>query len=420
MILLEKYPKKVRLDLVRGCEPFFITYRSPKWQNKILSLLVEEFGRCYEIPIRTVLTSASKAKRQNLTGSQFTMDFMKFKKANTKTNKSIDYVKTKELLGLMEDKEYLTILKGYYKNKDDNTTTCLRFNDKLLDYLDKKHCDKWGMSRLEGFKQVEVVDTANSTKNKKVFHSLKKFKGIKTIDNEVTLVNNLMLKSLITYKNVPCSVLYKRRFEDDLFNAGRWYVVGTFQIEDSNGRSTIEINNQVTTETDITHLHPSLLATRSGLKLPKDYDPYDIYDKVKVGHVSRRDLRNFMKKAFMALIYARARYTALYEIRTELWENPSIATWLDENTILETLEEHNSILKDYFYKKDNWKLCQYLDSSIATHVMVSFAKRSIVCLNYHDSWIVQKQYQPDLIEYIKEGWLLHVGNLDNFSYDIKF
>lgn len=87
MIKLEELDKKTRLDLVRGCEPFYITYRSPKWQNKIVKSLCEEFGAVYEVPIRVILTAASKSKRYGLTGTQFTLDFMKFKRTESKTKK---------------------------------------------------------------------------------------------------------------------------------------------------------------------------------------------------------------------------------------------------------------------------------------------------------------------------------------------
>lgn len=386
MILLEDLEKEDRYKLVRGCESFFITYKSPKWQSQIVTQLKDEFGKEYEIPIRVILTSSAKAKRYNLTGSQFPLDMNKYTAASKITKKNISCKRTKELLTLMEEAGYLTILKGYYRNKEDCMTTCLRFHDKLLNRLDKKHCDKWGMARSEGFNPIEVVDSSKSTKTKKVFHSLKKFKGVKLVRDEVELVNKCIEKHTITYQGSLCSVVYKRRFEDNLLSAGRWYVVGTFQTEDSDYRNTIEIDGEQTTEIDVQHIHPSILASLSGFKLPDNFDPYDIYSYVEVGdNISKKELRTFMKPCFMALIYSKSRHTALHEIRTALWKNKNIASWLDEETILSSLEKHNYLLKAYFYTKDNWKLCQYLDSSIATMIMTGFAKLGYACLNYHDS-----------------------------------
>ena len=66
------------------------------------------------------------------------------------------------------------------------------------------------------------------------------------IREEITIVNKEIEKHIITYMGEVCSVVYKRRFEDDLFSAGRWYVIGTFQTEGSKGRNTIRIGYNYT------------------------------------------------------------------------------------------------------------------------------------------------------------------------------
>jgi hypothetical protein len=418
MIKLEELDNNTRLDLIRGCEPFYITYRSPKWQNNIVDVLCKEFGKTYEIPIRVILTAASKAKRYGLTGTQFPLDFMKFKKAESKTKKNIPYSKTKDLISLMEKSGYLTLYVGF-KNKTDGISSAIRFHDKLLNCLDKKMCDKWGMSRFENLNLLEVIDSENSTQHKDVFHSLKKFKGVKKLVEDINLVNKNLCEHLITYKGETCCVVYKRRFEDDLQSAGRWYVVGTFQVEDSYLRNTIMIDSTPTVEIDIKHIHPSILASISGFKLKKGYDPYDITSYVKTP-LEFKVLREFIKPCFMALLYANNRGTALHTIREKLWDNRHIATWLDAETILEALEEHNHMLSEFFYHKDNWKLCQFIDSQIATKIMVHFASKGEVCLNYHDSWIVTYHNKQELINVMRDSWEHVIGNLDNFGYDIEF
>lgn len=307
---------------------------------------------------------------------------------------------------------------GYYLDKNNYSTSCLRFHDKLLNNLDQKHCDKWGMPRCEGVPLIEVVDSLNSTKTKKVFHSLKKFKGVRFITDQVEVVNKEYVKHTICYEGQPCVVVYKRRFEDNLLGGGRWYNIGTFQVESSSGRNTITIDGECTIEIDLHCLHPSLLASSVGFKLPDNFDPYDISHMVTKG-VDKKILRNFMKPCFMSLIYGTSRNTALHEIRTHLWNNKKIASWLDEYTILNCLEEHNHCLHKFFYKKEQWKYCQYIDSCIATDIMLHFALKGEVCLNYHDSWRVAARLQLELIEVMKESWRKHVGDLGNFKYDYK-
>lgn len=418
MVELEKLDKKTRLELVRGCETFYITYRSPKWQNEIVKKLCLEFGKKYEIPIRVILTAASKAKRYGLTGSLFSFDFMKFKKVEAKTKKNIPYKETKDLISLMEKSGYLTLYLGF-KNKYESMQSAIRFHNKLLDNLDKKMCDKWGLSRFDNFTFLEVIDSTNSTATKDAFHSLKKFKGVKLIVDQIRMVNKEYEKHLITYEGETCCVIYKRRFEDDLQSGGRWYIVGTFQVESSDGRKSILIDSTPTVEIDIDRIHPSILASIAGFKLKDGYDPYDITDYIKTP-IDRKVLRDFIKPCFMSLLYAKNRSTALYEIRQKLFNNSHIANWLDAETILESLEDHNHMLSDFFYKKENWKLCQYIDSQIATKLMVHFASKGEVCLNYHDSWVVTYHNKQELIDVMKDAWYKVVGNLDNFSYSIEF
>lgn len=418
MINLKDFDRNTQLDLVRGCESFFMTYRSPVWQKPIVRKLMDEFGKKYEIPIKVILTAASKAVRYGMSGSQFPLDFMKFKKAEANTKKNIPYKETKRLLALMEDNGYLTVYLGH-NTGDKGITTCIRFHDKLLKDLDKKKCDKWGLSRMDGFKPLEVVDSINSTPKKKTFHSLKKFKGVKEKVDNVLLVNKEIEKHLITYKGETCAVAYKIRYEDDLQSGGRWYVVGTFQVESSEGRSTIKIDSLPTVEVDIDCIHPSIAASMIGMKLPEDYDPYDITSYVTTA-IETKTLRSFVKPCFMALLYSNNRSNALHEIRKKLWDNKHIGNWLDAETILESLEEHNYLLSSFFYQKDNWKFFQFIDSQIATLVMTHFASKGEVCLGYHDSFIVIYHNKEELIQVMTESWKKVVGTLDNFKCSVEF
>lgn len=420
MIELKNLTKKEAYDLVRGCEPFYLKTQNMKWQGKVHNILMETFGRKYRIPIQVVVTAACKAVRYGLTGSQFPLRKSVYAEVNKKrpTNK-ISPKLTRELLSLMEDAGYLTILKGYFKSKDDSMMTCLRFHDKLLNNLDKECCERWGISRLKDYPVIEVIDSTKSIKNRNVFKDPQFIRGSKPLQDQVTLVNREIEKHLVTYNGETCSVLYKRRFENNLQSGGRWYVIGTFQTEEKDFRNTIRIDSEPTTEIDISHIHPSILASISGFILPKDYDPYDISFYVRTP-INREDLRDFIKPCFMALLYASERNNALHEIRKKLWSNNRVSNWLDAETILESLEEHNYILKDYFYKKDNWKLCQFLDSCIATKIMVHFAHNNKVALNYHDSWIVKTKDKQELISVIEDAWMEVIGNDDNLYYKVEF
>lgn len=420
MIELKSLPKREALELVRGCElPNFKT-QNMKWQQPIYRTLSKEFGRKYKIPLQLIVTCATKAKKNNCTGIIFPLNSNLYTDINKKRpSNKINYKLVRELVDLMEQKNYLTILKGYKRTNKDRMTTCLRFHDKLLNNLSKECCDKWGESRLKHHVDLEVTDSVNGTKNKKVLKNLKNIRGSKILKEEVRMVNENLQEHLITYEGNTCVVVYKRRFEDDLQSGGRWYVVGTFQIESSEGRKSILIDTECTTEQDIARIHPSILATRAGFTLPDDYDPYDITPYVQTSLGFKR-LRDFIKPCFMALLYANSRHTALHEIREKLWKDEEVSKHLSAETILEALEDRNFMFKDDFYNKDNWKFCQYIDSRICTKVMVHFAKQGKVCLGYHDSWIVKSQDKEELIEVITEAWEDVLGNTYNLKIEEEF
>lgn len=420
MIELKTLSKSEVLNLVRGCEPPNFNTQNLKWQQGIYKVLYQGFGYQYRTEIKMIVTGACRCVRYGLTGIIFPLDRKVFKEVNKKrpTNK-ISYKKITELISMMEKNEYLTVLKGYYRSQEDSFTTCLRFSSKMLNNLDKRNCDKWGVSRVKDLDVVEVVDSVKSQGHYKTFKTTQGMKGIRKLKEDVELVNNVLSEHDISYKGESCCVVYKRRFEDDLFSGGRWYAVGTFQVEVSEGRPSILIDKTPTVEVDVNHIHPAILASIAGTKLKPDYDPYDIASYVNTP-ISHETLRNFIKPCFMSLLYAKNRGTALYEIRNKLYNDRHVGNWLDAETILEALEDHNQVLSEFFYKKDNWKLCQFIDSQIASKIMVHFASKGEACLNYHDSWIVTYHNKEELVRVLTESWRKVVGNLDNFSYGVEF
>jgi|TARA_A100001518_G_C1227290_1_gene80727 hypothetical protein len=409
-----------RYQAIRGCETFFLTYRSPNWQKRIVEKLKEEFGEKYEIPIKVILTAAAKARRYNDKGCMFPLNANEYSSTSAimqNTGKKISYRNTRKLLDLMESAGYITILKGYFCSKDNSMPSYLVFQDKLLKLLDKNVCKKYAINRFEGLVVVEIVDEELSTKNRKVFKTNSKFKGVAEITKEVKLVNKVISEAKITFEGEVCTVVYKRRFHNDTKSGGRWYVIGSFQTEDSEKRYTIEIDDEACTEVDFKFIHPSIFATLEGITLSEDYDPYDIKHLLNTS-LSKKDVRTFCKVAMMALLYSENRGTALHEIRKNIRNDKSID--FNEKDVLEALEEHNYFLHKYFYHKDNWKLAQYIDSQIATKVMLHFANKGEVCLCYHDSFIVKRNFREELIAVMKDSWNSVLGNTNNFKYDVEF
>ena len=417
MIELKKIEYNERYNLVRGFEPFFLSYRSPKWQYNIvkgLELIVD--SKC-ERELKVLLTAVTKAKRYKTTGVQFTLDKNKYSKKVRGVNQSINYSKMKNVLEVLEEHEYLTVYVGYKNSDTDFMKSYLKFHPKLLNLLPDKACKSQGMKRSEGVSLVEVTNSTLSTKTRKVFKTNSTIKGVGEITKQIRKANKLYEDNEITFNGDVCCVIYKRRFENSLNFAGRWYTIGTFQTEDKTLRHTIKINGQDTTEVDFRYIHPAIFATLSGIDLPEDYDPYSVayllntklpFDKV----------RELAKQGLMSLFYANNRGTALYEIRNNLRKEG--ITCITDKCLLEALEEHNFFLHNYFYNKENWKIAQFVDSQIATYIIMHFTDKQEVCLSYHDSFIVKKELQEELVLTMEDSWMRVLGNVDNFKYKVEF
>ena len=417
MIELKTLGYKERYDLVRGFEPFFLAYRKPNYQKKARGILVGLFGVKFDNEICTILTAAAKAKRYSTTGVQFSLSKPNYTTASKITGQQISYLRMKKLLEELESCGYLELYLGYYKGKDNSMKSCLKFHPKLLNLLSDNACKSQGMKRSEGLSLVEVTNSTLSTKTRKVFKTNSTIKGVGEITKQIRKANKLYEDNEITFNGDVCCVIYKRRFSDSLNFAGRWYTIGTFQTEDKTLRHTIKINDQDTTEVDFRYIHPAIFATLSGIELTEGYDPYSVSYLLNT-NLPFEKVRELAKQGLMSLFYANNRGTALYEIRRNLRKEG--ITCITEKCLLEALEEHNFFLHEYFYNKDNWKLAQYIDSQIATNIMMHFANKGEVCLCYHDSFIVKKDQQVELINLMKGSWEKVLGNIDNFKYKVEF
>ena len=422
MIDLSKLTHEERKNIIRGCEPFpTMRYTNVLWIKPIVKVLLEEIGDVvYEPELKLILTAASKAKRHNLSGSQFSMSEKGFAHANRLTKQKNSIKRMRKLLKIMEGLDYLTYLRGFNIK---NTVSCksyLRFSPRLLKLLDKSKCDKFGMKR-EDMDIVEVVDvektkTTRGFNKKGVFVKTKnvilkptqQIRGIGALKKDLKAYNTLLERQLITYKDDAVIALYKRRFEGDLLSCGRYYTIGGLQGEDKNYRNTIKINGKATCEIDVRGIQPRSLLVRKGIVLPEDYDPY------KIGIVPR----DFAKTLLFPVLFSNSRKDAKTSITTKL-KAAGIKDITSEE-VINAFENHNKEIKDCFYNKYQYRELQYLDSSIAEFVINYFTSKSVPLLSWHDSWIIESIYKEELIKVIKAAWLEVMGTSDNCYLDVEY
>ena len=217
----------------------------------------------------------------------------------------------------------------------------------------------------------------------------------------------------------------KRIFNRDLNSGGRIYIDGGHvQCLSGEERSQILIDGEEVVEVDFRALHPSLIATIGGHVFPKDFDPYGI----KIEGYDPKTLRKLAKFAMLIKLnckdnvqYIRAFNKAMslsFNIK-ELYANKQIPKPIvDGMEIMFALKEHNFEIMHLFDEISGLKL-QCMDSNIAQNVVTYFTQQDIVCIPIHDSFIVQKRYQQELIDVMLWSYKEVMGNNSNCFIDVK-
>lgn len=70
---------------------------------------------------------------------------------------------------------------------------------------------------------------------------------------------------------------------------------------------------------------------------------------------------------------------------------------------MQAVKNCHPLITDQFNTGAGLRLMGY-DSEIAANVLQHFTDKGILCLCMHDSFIVQKQYEEELIDVMKESY----------------
>lgn len=246
---------------------------------------------------------------------------------------------------------------------------------------------------------------------------------------EIERINNLNGQGLWRYEVNGIEYRFDSRlvriFNETFERGGRFY--GGFQSFPKEQRKTITVNSDSTIELDYGGLHVRLLYDLIGNEsYPLDGDPYaDVLKALGLeNHHTAAELRNDLKlillaqiggsEASPAQIVARverrlfapqhnddvirqsARWYNLRDqgqARRRRWESMS----LDATNVLNCFDEAHRPICEQFNRGWGIRL-QYLDSQIATCVMLALVCEGIACLPVHDSFITtrtRKNYLRD-------------------------
>ncbi len=190
----------------------------------------------------------------------------------------------------------------------------------------------------------------------------------------------------------------RRIFNSTSFDIGGRFYGGWWQNIPSAYRGIITIDGKRTTEFDYGRLHPTMLYAQEGMNLSEDAYDIGISD----------EHRDVVKQLFNAMVQM-----------TKPQDRPprdvkfsqTRKTWKQLRSLI--VDKHEPI-KDKFFCGIGNRL-QYEDSQIAEKVMLHFARQDIAVLPVHDSFVIQRSLQPELIDAMSEAFSQHY----NMPIDIK-
>ncbi|MDC3286643.1 hypothetical protein OAV67_03200 [Alphaproteobacteria bacterium] len=190
----------------------------------------------------------------------------------------------------------------------------------------------------------------------------------------------------------------RRIFNSTSFDIGGRFYGGWWQNIPSAYRGIITIDGKRTTEFDYGRLHPTMLYAQEGMTLSED--AYDI----GVGD----EHRDVIKQLFNAMVQMKEPQD---RPPRDVKFSQTRKTWKQLRSLI--VDKHEPI-KDKFFCGIGNRL-QYEDSQIAEKVMLHFARQDIAVLPVHDSFVIQRSLQPELIDAMSKAFSQHY----NVPIDIK-
>lgn len=189
----------------------------------------------------------------------------------------------------------------------------------------------------------------------------------------------------------------RRVFNSSHFDEGGRFYGAWWQNIPSAYRGIITIDGKRTTEFDYGRLHPTMLYAQEGMTLSED--AYDI----GVGD----EHRDVIKQLFNAMVQMKKPQDSPPSVKF----SQTGKTWKQLRSLI--LDKHEPI-KDKFFCGIGNRL-QFEDSQIAEKVMLHFARQDIAVLPVHDSFVIQRSLQPELIDAMSKAFSQHY----NVPIDIK-
>lgn len=201
---------------------------------------------------------------------------------------------------------------------------------------------------------------------------------------------------LLNFSQVGLRRIFSRGRMD---RGGRLYG-GWWQTIPSEFRRHITINGRATVEIDFSEMHPTMLYQLSGQSAPDNI--YDLgirrsgdppYSVMVEPHKTRR---RYIKKFLNALINDEHK-------QHRLSQQAQRALGLSHDALMQLILKKHPVIGDAL-GTDTGLYLQFLDSEIATTVLLDLMKQKIVALPVHDSFLVQAEFERELQEAMQRAY----------------
>ena len=230
----------------------------------------------------------------------------------------------------------------------------------------------------------------------------------------------------------------RRIFNTSFELGGRFYtqsgVVQTMTPED---RLKVTINGKKVKEIDVSALHPSIIASKAGIKV--DYDPYDFevpanidYEaieehKKKYGKFMYNPVRNLNKICVLLAINNRTRGAAINSINKKIRDDHRLPekdrmyygiNELDVNLLYVNMENRNIGISESFGSNQG-AIMQFYDSMWMERVLSYIVQADIPAIPIHDSILCPAEHASEVERFMELAYKQSFGDTYNFKVKVK-
>jgi len=299
-------------------------------------------------------------------------------------SKVVDFLRNNNLV--------INRLGHFSQDPDHRRISRMRANKKLIELFDEYEVNQ---AEIEGEKKAGLIILRDEFKQPIPFK-----------DNDFTLsatANLQKINNLLSVHNIVMGHGYNihRKYLHRVFNldfnlGGRFFGSDWQQLKSSE-RQLIKIDNSPVIELDFQSLHPTMLYALKGIQLEGDAYKLEGYSS---------EIRDFLKTVMIVRINTRSNEHAIKAIQGLINQKelikPSEVNSLKK--LIQAFMEKHSPIRDLFDNATGLKL-QRLDSDICEAVLMEFYEKDIPVLSVHDSFIIGKNYESELLQAMERAFV---------------